>query len=561
MKTKARFLLVTLLAALLLLTALPFWRAVRAEATPPPLRRILEISFNSRPSELVTAGDVTLSFSIFNSSSYDAQNVYLTSSDGLHSESLGQIAAGDTQTFNRVYTVSEAELNAGEISFIVSHDSPGSGGEPVNYTVSTPIERSIAAPKAEFTCQLSSELVPEGGTVTITYRVRNTGNVPLSQLRVSDALGDFVGRVEALDIGESRVFTSRVTVNAATSTAPALSYSVPAEDGRDYETTLAPREIGIAAPELAASFAADCDSVEDGGTVLVTLMLRNLGNVGYRQITVTDAAHGGVVAASLRLPAGGEPLLVSRVYPVRGTAEYQFHVEAVSQTGERTALDTERISVPVRAVSAAAGLDVQAAARTPRIRRGGDVAFDISLSATAAAGVRDVRLSEQERGPLRNFEIIPAGDATQVEATYAVGESEDFVFIAEWTDNDGTHIVRSLPVSVTIAADGVVPEGEEASKGSLFSAARVRVGESPIFLYLILFGIVVLVALILALVVTSRKERRASREREAQQRQRRREELEKTNRFVPVKSAQTKRERRQRRREESRSDDSEAAGK
>ena len=549
MKSTVRHILVAcaVLFAALAMVLLPAGAmAENPAATVPPLRRILEISFNSRPSEMVTAGDVTLSFSIFNSSEYDAQNVYLISADGLHSEPLGQIAAGDTQTFNRAYTVSDAELEAGEISFIVSHDSLSGGDEPINYTVSTPIERSIAAPRAEFTCQLSGDCVAEGGTVTITYRVRNTGNVPLSQLRVSDSLGDFVGRVEALETGESRVLTSRVTVNAATRAEPKLSYVVPAEENRAYETTLAAREIFIAKPELSLSFATDCETAEEGGTVLATLMLRNLGNVGYRHITVTDAVRGGVVAASQQLPAGGEPLMISRVYPVRGAGDYQFHVEAISQTGERVSMDTERLSVPVAPQESEDSLDLSAEAETPRIRRAGRVTFDIFLSTEAVEGVRHVRLSEQSRGEIRSFEIIPPGEPMRVQTAYQVGESTDFTFVAEWTDREGTHIVRALPVTVEIAADGVEPEGSARSENALFRAARVRVGENSVYIYLIFIGTLIVLALILALWITSRKERRERRAREAQQRQRQREELEKTNRFVPIKRLPPKRDRRRR---------------
>ena len=532
-----------LLAALLLCAA-----TARAEsaatATPPPLRRILEISLSSRPAELVSAGEVMLSFSIANNSDFDAQNVYLISADGLHSEPLGQIGAGEVQTFNRSYTVTETELDSGEISFVVSHDSPNLGAEPVSYTVSTPIARSIAAPQAEFTTQLSSDCAPAGGTVTVTYRVRNTGNVPLTQLRVNDTLGDFVGRVEMLDVGETRVFTGHVTINAAARSEPSLSYTVPAEDGRTYETELSPRTIAIAAPELSLSFAADCETAEPGGTVTLTLMLRNLGNVGYRHITVTDAVRGDLVASSQTLPAGSDPLLVSRVYPVRGDGEYQFHVSAVCETGERVNMDTERIAVPMSAPRAAGGIELSASTETPVIRRSGNVTFDLSLSTNAAEGVRDVRLSEQTRGEIRTFEIIPAGGPLCAQASYPVSEDSEFTFIADWTDAQGTHIVRALPVEVAIGRDGVEPDADEKSGEGLSATARVLVGEGSVYIYLIAGGVLVLIGLIFALWITSRKERRASREREAQQRQKRREELEKTNPFVPVKQRSRKERRR-----------------
>ena len=546
------------LAALLLLAALPLWHALlrpahaeeaAPEATLPPLRRILEISFNSRPDEMVTAGEVTLGFTIANTSEYDAQNVYLSSADGLHSESIGQIAAMDTLTFNRAYTVSEAELDSGEISFIVSHDAVNGSGEQVNYTVSTPIMRSIAAPMAEFTRQLSSDCVTEGGTVTVTYRVRNTGNVPLVQLRVSDPLGDFIGRVETLEIGETHVFTSRVTLAAAAASQPLLSYSVPAEGDKTYENTLAPREIFIAVPELTAAFAADCEEAVEGGEVRVTLMLRNLGNADYRHITVSDAVYGGVVASSLQLPAGGEPLVVSRVYPVRGQAEYQFHIEAVCQTGKREALDTERLTLPVTGRAAGSGIEFSAAAQTPQIRRRGSVTFDLTLSTGDADGVRQVRVSEQTRGEIRTLEIVPAGAPTALQVTYPVDADTEFTFVAEWTDSEGTHIVRALPVAVEISANGVVPQGEVREARRLFSGESVQMDQSSIYLYLIFGGCVILAGLILALWITSRKERRARRERQALQRQRKREDLEKTNRFVPVKRPAPRKERRERQEE------------
>ena len=74
---------------------------------------LLEILVSAKPDELVEPGDVTLSFTIVNASQLDAQSVYLSSSDGLLSEPLGQIAAGDTQVFTRTHSVTQAELDAG----------------------------------------------------------------------------------------------------------------------------------------------------------------------------------------------------------------------------------------------------------------------------------------------------------------------------------------------------------------------------------------------------------------------------------------------------------------
>lgn len=58
--------------------------AAEGAATLPPVRRILNISLSVKPAELVVPGDVTLTFTIANASEYDAENLYIASSDGLH---------------------------------------------------------------------------------------------------------------------------------------------------------------------------------------------------------------------------------------------------------------------------------------------------------------------------------------------------------------------------------------------------------------------------------------------------------------------------------------------
>ena len=97
---------VWLLAALVLCAAAgrSFAPGARAEAG----RTLLRIQMTARPEELVEPGDVALVFTIENVSDTDAQNVYLSSADGLLSEPVGRIAAGEVQVFNRTHSVTAA---------------------------------------------------------------------------------------------------------------------------------------------------------------------------------------------------------------------------------------------------------------------------------------------------------------------------------------------------------------------------------------------------------------------------------------------------------------------
>ena len=152
--------------------AMPAARAEGAEPTQPPLRHVLDIRFSVSPAALVEPGAVTLTFTIANTSEYDAENVYISSSDGLRTEPLGQIEAGDSRTFSRAHDVTEAELEAGRITYIFSHDGVAGDPDTVNYTVDCPIERAIARGEVEFTRQFSAAYARPGDVVTITYRDR-----------------------------------------------------------------------------------------------------------------------------------------------------------------------------------------------------------------------------------------------------------------------------------------------------------------------------------------------------------------------------------------------------
>ena len=225
--------------------------AALAEEAP-----LLEIQASAKPDELVEPGDVTLSFTIANASERDAQNVYLSSADGLLSEPIGQIGAGESQIFTRSHSVTQAELDAGEITYIISHDDPLDPERKVNYTVHASIRQSDKRPQVEFTRQFSNSCFEAGDTVTILYRVRNSGNVAVNSLRVEDALGDFTGRVELLDVGESRTLISRVTLSEEAVSAPTLSYAVNALDGAAFTQRSEERRVGKERGDAASGAAA-----------------------------------------------------------------------------------------------------------------------------------------------------------------------------------------------------------------------------------------------------------------------------------------------------------------
>ncbi len=490
----------------------------RAEEAP-----LLEIQVNAKPSELVEPGDVTLSFSIVNASGLDAQNVYLSSSDGLLSEPIGQIAAGDSQSFTRTHSVTQAELDAGEIGYTVSCDDPEDPDRKINYTIHASIHQSDRQPQVEFTRQLSSRYVVPGDTLTITYRVRNTGNVALNALRVQDTLGDFTGRVELLDVGASHTFISRVTLSEEAVSAPSLSYVVNALDGQSFIETLTEAVVQLARPQIEAQFSADYSAFSDS-TAEVVLLLTNQGNVDYLNVRVMDDIYGGVIAGGLQIPKGSNPVEVSRAYPVRGDGGFRWRISGMSAAGERFELVTDTRTLEPREIDVLADVRLQATAETPRIRRAGSVGVRLRIENEGGADITDVALSEESLGELRRFAIVPAGGAIDCALDLEVAESTQFRFQVRYTDAEGWQSEADCdPVEVTIAADGVLPKG--AKEGFIeFTGDSIKIGGSSLFAVLMIAGCVVLIVLVVILIVASRRARIERQLRIAEARMRRRED-------------------------------------
>lgn len=502
-------------------------------------REILEIRMSAEPAEMVEPGDAMLSFSFVNTSDVDAQNVYLSSSDGLFSEPVGQLAAGGTHSFNRLHSVTQDELDKGEISYIISHDDPSDSTLKVNYTVRCAISRGDILPRAEFTRQLSSRKVSAGSTLIITYRIRNTGNVALNNLRVQDALGDYTGRVERLEVGESRTLISRATITEESVSSAMLDYHAEGMEDELFTQSLADVTVRLTEAKLDTLFSANWSAFAQDSADAV-LILHNTGTADIRDIRVTDDIYGGVIAEKIVLKAGSDPIEVSRTYPVRGNEGYRWRITGTSEAGETIDILTDTAALPAAEAAQPARLLIEAEVHTPRIRRAGDVKFSLRISNTGGTDVRNVMLEEATLGELRNFEIIPARDFVEREFSFHVAEDTAFSFAIHYADTDGNpQSISASPAQVVIVPDGVLPEGAK-QRFIEFTGTSIKIGGSSTFAVLLIAGLAVLLVLIIMLIIASRKARIEKQLRIAAEKKRRKEEMGKTNRFTPVRAPKSK---------------------
>lgn len=492
--------------------------------TVPPLRHILDISLEVTPAELVESGDVTLSFVIRNDSGYDAAELYLVSTNGRHSESLGDLPAGETRTYTRTYTVSDDELGEGKLSFTISHEDIVPDGVPVEYTLDVLINRIDAAPGLEFTRQLSARSVTAGSGVLLTYRVHNAGNVPVTDIALSDTLGGFTGRIDILAPGASKVFSSRITVNEDVVSKPAVSYNA---GGETHIIELDGAPITVVEPVITTALTIDRQSAAPGDTVNGVITIAAAGS-DFTDITVTDDVNHQIIADTLEL-SEGETLTVTCTWPVRENTDFRIRVDAVSKTGEKLTVSSNTAVIALDELEPYTELAVSANAQSPRLNAKGGARILIAITNTGTVPARNVTLSEAGMGVLRTFDFIPEGEPTVKTVLVDVQRDSEFVFTVEYTGDDGETVSAvSAPVAISITPDGDDPVTADERNGIVSDLYELR--DSSAFYWMLGGGVAVLLVLVILLIVSHDRERRERKLRMEMGKQRRREPAARTQR-------------------------------
>lgn len=486
-------------------------------ATVPPLRHILEISFEVTPDELIESGDVTLSFSMRNDSNFVANDLYLTSATGNYTESLGQLLPGEERTFVRTYAVSDSELEEGRLSFIVSHaDIVSEDGEAVTYSLDAIITRMDPTPDIEFTRQISPRHVAPGESVVLTYRVRNSGNVPLTQVKVSDSLGGFTGSVELLDPGATKIFSSSVTVNGEAISEATVSYLAPSVSDDAVSVKLDKVVITGSESTLTTALTVDRETAAVGDTVNGVITIAADGG-DFTDIVVIDDVYHNVIADTLEV-ADGNSLTITCSWPVRGPSDYRVRVEATDRSGKRVEVYTETASVSFTGEFARTALSLSANAQTPEINRAGKTRINVAIVNSGNVSARDVVLREKTLGEVRRFEFVAAGEPTMRSVVVDVLEDTVFEFALTYTGIDGIPVeVQCEPVSVSIASGGADPIAEAGDNGR----KPYELSDTSRYFWMIGIGSAALLVLIIILIVSHDRERRDRKRRQERERQRR----------------------------------------
>ncbi|MDJ0613701.1 MAG: hypothetical protein QNJ29_08465 [Rhizobiaceae bacterium] len=177
------------------------------------------------------------------------------------------------------------------------------------------ITLSKAAGTPTFAAGGNSLLTDGGDTITYSYTVQNTGNVPVSGVAISDVgptfngiagtgtLSAFTPASAAIAVGATQVFTATYTlsqldvdnaggitdgVSNTASASGASAGGVPAVSNNSTAQTSIPRDAAISVTKTAS----DTLNVPQGVTVTYTYRVTNTGNQTISNIALSDSHNG-----------------------------------------------------------------------------------------------------------------------------------------------------------------------------------------------------------------------------------------------------------------------------
>lgn len=318
--------------------------------------------------------------------------------------------AGASQSCTISWTVSQADLNAGELAFRIRYPRKDENGIVTN--ASNNFKKRITQVAAEPEIQVSRTITPgiarKGQEVSVLYEIRNVGTVDVSGVRIKEASGVASNTVSVgtIPAGEKKTHTFTVTMGTKNIVSNAtITYSA---GGKSYTEKVGDATIKYGTVNLTATLTSDRKGGNVGEEVKLTLTLKNTGKKNMTGITVTDATLG-TVFSDLSVDAG-KTVKQEKTVTVTETAEYQFTVTGLEgSTGVETA--TGRISLVAIDPAKAPSLQVETTAST-------DVVFTLPSVIRFTTTVTNVGNYDA-----KNITVLSSGVTLGSIAQLAPGES------------------------------------------------------------------------------------------------------------------------------------------
>ena len=445
------------LAAALLLVLLCGAAALAAD-DPLKVSMALETNQFSAPKE------ITVSISVSNVGESDMPGpVTLYYPSGKQVEEFGSptLSVGTTKSWSGKWGVTQAELDAGRITFKIRYSIYNDAGELVNKSknFSKKIIYSGGAPELDIQREIKPTTAQNGQEVTVTYEIENTGPVEVTGVTIKEnsAISGKSGTIDSIPAGEKATYTFTTKMGKKDLTSAAtISYKA---GGKTYSKKVEAATVKYGEVKLSATLSADKKGGAPGDTVKLTVRLKNSGTVDFNNVTLKDE-NLGELFTGVTVKAK-ETVTLEKDITITETQDIQLTVTAEDDTGEPVETATGRVNIIATDPTQQIVLGIEATADRDTVYEiPGNVRFTITVRNESAVDVANIRVRAVNT-VINTFDSIPAGESRTFTREMAVSMPGTFQFTASCQDQLDQTLTFSSNL-LPIALEQPTPEPTEA---------------------------------------------------------------------------------------------------
>jgi len=440
----------------------------------PAITLVKEVTDSTDPDDLASLGEtLTYTFTVTNTGTIKLNDVSLDDDMlGLvGGNCVGQLAVGETVSCpSQTYVVTQADVLAGSVhntATVTGKSSGSSVTDDDDATIGTPSSPGIELVKSVADSADTGLVADAGEQLTYTFRVTNTGSVPLSDVVIDDPTLGFsdLACVPTLAVGVTATCPPQTYVvtgsdvehgeihNTATVTGtPAHGDDVTDEDDATIPTFAPLPRIFLDKQVLESDDADEAGSLDE--VLTYTFDVTNTGNVDLTNVTLTDPMLGLVDAPCVAFLAAGATapcsLLPTQTHAVSpddvqaGSVENLATVAGHPPTGARVTDDDDAVMPTLGGPPAEVDLVVAKYAYSAVAAPGETVTYLVNVRNTAEGDAHDVVLTD----------TLPQGTSfvsATAPCTHAAGTVTcNLGTVAGWDD-------ASVTITVTVDGGGSGP--------------------------------------------------------------------------------------------------------
>lgn len=404
----------------------------------------------TEPAELVSAGTITIKFSVTNDSAKNMSNMTIRGYGILDNDnSLAGYEIVPLQSiifYKRnvsitadmlgtpiTYTFSWVE--GGEAKSLQKSITLGSGTTP-------PIQTAIEASRTA-----SKKSGKEGDKVTLTYTLKNPTTLAMTDISIKDPIAGTTAIKTglSLDPGATKTETYEYTIQGQEAVSqPTITYKI---NGEEKSVTLDKLAISIVNLNIQTTVTMG-EQTADG--VLFTIALKNTGNQNVNKIKITDELGNAVNADSFTLQAGNENVL-SYTVKTDTLRVVSFTIKGTDQSGQPYEDKTQNYDVYPFIDPSNVSLQLVAQI-VENLNEDGNIKIRFVIQNNSQVEIKNAVIREAQLGEVvSSTEILPLGETAQ-EKILKIGQPRELEFMLSAYDPSGTEHTYASKVTALIVS-------------------------------------------------------------------------------------------------------------